>query len=67
MKAMLPNKYPERAYSVEYALKDLDYALELAKLARIELTGAKNARALLDKAAAAGFNQGVFPVIAKVI
>ncbi len=67
LKAMLPNRYPERAYSVEYAIKDLTYALDLAKQARIELTGAKNAKALLDKAAAAGHTQEYFPVIAKLI
>ena len=66
-KAMLPNKYPERAYSVEYALKDLTYALDLAKQAKIELTGAKTAKALLEKAAAAGHTLEYFPVIAKLI
>ena len=28
MKAMLPEEFPERAFSVEYALKDLRYAIE---------------------------------------
>ena len=67
MKAMLPNKFPEKAFSVEYALKDVSYALELAKIARIELTGLKNAKALLEKAAAAGHTTEYFPVIAKII
>jgi 3-hydroxyisobutyrate dehydrogenase-like beta-hydroxyacid dehydrogenase len=67
MKAMLPNKFPEKAFSVEYALKDVGYALELAKLARIDVSGLKNAKALLDKAAAAGHTQEYFPVVAKVI
>jgi 3-hydroxyisobutyrate dehydrogenase-like beta-hydroxyacid dehydrogenase len=67
MKAMVPNKYPERAFSVEYALKDTAYALELAKMARIELTGLQNAKALLDKAAAGGHTTEYFPVIAKLI
>ena len=67
MKAMLPNQFPEKAFSVEYALKDISYALELAKIARIDLTGLKNAKALLDKAAAAGHTAEYFPVIAKII
>ena len=67
MKAMLPNQYPERAFSVEYALKDVSYAMELAKLARIDLTGLKNAKALLEKAAAAGHTAEYFPVVAKVV
>jgi len=67
MKAMVPNQFPERAFSVEYAIKDAGYALELAKMARIELPGLQNAKALLDKAAAAGHTAEYFPVIAKMI
>jgi 3-hydroxyisobutyrate dehydrogenase-like beta-hydroxyacid dehydrogenase len=67
MKSMAPNKFPERAFSVEYALKDAGYALELAKMARIDLTGLKNAKALLEKAAAAGHTTEYFPVIAKMV
>jgi hypothetical protein len=67
MKAMVPNQFPERAFSVEYALKDTAYALELSKMTRIELTGLRNAKALLDKAAAAGHTTEYFPVIAKMI
>ena len=65
--AMLPNKFPEKAFSVEYALKDISYALELAKITRIDLTGLKNAKAALEKAAAAGHTTEYFPVIAKLI
>jgi 3-hydroxyisobutyrate dehydrogenase-like beta-hydroxyacid dehydrogenase len=67
MKAMLPERYPEHAFPVDYALKDAGYALELGKLARVELTGLKNARALLEKAAAAGHAKQYFPVVAKVV
>jgi 3-hydroxyisobutyrate dehydrogenase-like beta-hydroxyacid dehydrogenase len=67
MKAMVPNQFPERAFSVEYALKDTAYALELSKMTRIELSGLKNAKALLEKAASAGHTTEYFPVIAKMI
>ena len=67
MKAMVPNQFPERAFSVEYALKDTAYALELSKMTRIELSGLKNAKALLEKAAAAGHTTEYFPVIAKMV
>lgn len=67
MKAMVPNQFPERAFSVEYALKDTAYALELSKMTRIELTGLQNAKALLEKAAAAGHTTEYFPVIAKMV
>jgi hypothetical protein len=45
----------------------VSYALELAKIARIDLTGLKNAKALLEKAAAAGHTTEYFPVIAKIV
>ncbi|HYX63445.1 MAG TPA: NAD(P)-dependent oxidoreductase [Burkholderiales bacterium] len=67
MKAMLPDQYPRRAFSVAYALKDIGYALELAQQAGVELTGGANARALLERAAAAGHAEEYFPVIAKVL
>ena len=52
---------------MSYALKDIGYALELARLARTELTGAANAKALLERAAAAGHREEYFPVVAEVI
>lgn len=67
MKAMLTGKFPERAYSTLYALKDVRYALELARDAGVELSGASNSRALLKRAAEAGFSEAYFPVLAKVI
>ncbi len=67
MKAMLANRYPERAFSTEYALKDLGYALELAREAGLELSGAANARALLEKSRAAGFGAEYFPALAKIV
>jgi len=67
LKAMVPDSYPERAFSVEYALKDLEYVLEFAKQARAELTGARNAKVLLERAAAAGLGKKYFPVLAKTL
>jgi 3-hydroxyisobutyrate dehydrogenase-like beta-hydroxyacid dehydrogenase len=67
MKAMLRDDSAERAYTVLYALKDLRYALEIARDAGIELSGAYNARALLKRAADAGFGTEYFAALAKVI
>jgi 3-hydroxyisobutyrate dehydrogenase-like beta-hydroxyacid dehydrogenase len=67
MNAMLPDKFPERAYSVEYALKDMSYLLEFAKQARAELSAAKNAVAALERAAAGGNGKKYFPVLAKTL
>jgi len=67
MNAMLPDKFPERAYSVEYALKDMTYLLEFARQARAELSAAKNTIAALERAVAGGNGKKYFPVIAKTI
>src|SRR6202048_4960844 len=40
MKAIVPGNFPERAFSTEYALKDLSYALELADDAGVKIRGA---------------------------
>ncbi len=65
--AMLSDNYPERAFSVEYALKDLAYALEFAKQARAELPGTRLAKALLERAVKAGYGKRYFPVVAKTL
>ncbi|MGH8691562.1 MAG: NAD(P)-dependent oxidoreductase [Burkholderiales bacterium] len=67
MDAMLPDNYPDRAFSVEYALKDLDYALDFARQARAELPGARLTKALLERAVKAGYGKRYFPVIAKTL
>ena len=67
MKAMLADNFPELAYSVDYALKDMGYLLEFAAQARAELTGAKNALAALERAAAGGNGRKYFPVLAKTV
>jgi 3-hydroxyisobutyrate dehydrogenase-like beta-hydroxyacid dehydrogenase len=66
MKALLPGVYPERAFSAEYMLKDVGYALELAASYGLALSGAENARELLEKTIAAGFGAEYFPALAKV-
>src|SRR5438874_2410300 len=67
MKAMLPQNFPERAFSAQYALKDITYALECAAEAGLELAGAELARVRLQQAIARGFGEQYWPVIAKVI
>ena len=66
MKAMLPGEFPDRAFSVRYALKDLAYALDLARDAGIETPGAEAVRALLDRAEEAGDGDRYFPVLSRL-
>jgi hypothetical protein len=67
MKAIVPGVFPERAFSTEYALKDLSYALELAGDAGIKLRGAELIGKILQEAIDAGSGDNYFPVIAKHI
>jgi 3-hydroxyisobutyrate dehydrogenase len=67
MKAIVPGIFPERAFSTEYALKDLSYALELAGDAGIKIRGAELVGKILQEAIDAGSGEAYFPVIAKHI
>ena len=67
MKAMLKGDYPEKAFSSEYALKDIRYALRLAEEGGMFLHGADNAKETLKKAIRAGHGKEYFPALAKVI
>jgi 3-hydroxyisobutyrate dehydrogenase-like beta-hydroxyacid dehydrogenase len=67
MKAMLKGDYPEKAFSSEYALKDMRYALRLAEEAGMFLHGADNAKEIIKKAIRAGYGKEYFPALAKVI
>ena len=67
MKAMMKGDYPERAFSSEYALKDMRYALRLAEEAGLFLSGADNAKEVIKKAIRAGYGKEYFPALAKII
>jgi len=67
MKAIVPGNFPERAFSTEYALKDLSYALELAADAGLRIRGAELMGQVLQEAIDAGSGDNYFPVIAKHI
>jgi 3-hydroxyisobutyrate dehydrogenase-like beta-hydroxyacid dehydrogenase len=67
MRALLPGAFPERAFSVEYMLKDLRYALELARDAGLELRGARTAAACLEEAVAAGHGREYWPALYRMV
>lgn len=67
MKAVIPGQFPERAFSVEYMLKDVTYALELAKSGGIEAKGATLGRDLLVKARDKGYGAQYWPVVSKLM
>jgi 3-hydroxyisobutyrate dehydrogenase len=67
MKHMLPEDYPEGAFSVRYAQKDLSYARDLAKAAGIKARGADLVATLFDEAIASGDGDRYTPVIRKLM
>ena len=67
MKAMVPGNYPLRAFSTRYAMKDLSYALEMAKAAGLDLEGAELTMQRLQRSEAAGYGDDYFPAVRNVI
>jgi 3-hydroxyisobutyrate dehydrogenase len=67
MKSMVPQSFPERAFSVRYAMKDLSYALEMANAAALGVDGARLTMRRLKAAEAAGYGENYHPVMLKVI
>ncbi|NYT84500.1 NAD(P)-dependent oxidoreductase [Pusillimonas harenae] len=66
MKAIAPQNFPEKAFPVSYAKKDLLYAVGLADQVGVDATGAKNLVACFDQAIAAGHGDKYAPAISLV-
>lgn len=66
MKAIVPQAFPERAFPVSYAKKDLEYAVGLADSVGVDATGAKNLVACFEAAIAAGHGDKYAPAISLV-
>ncbi len=67
MNAIVPGEFPERAFSVEYARKDLAYALELARDTGVDAEGARHVDALFAAAIERGWGDAYHPVISRVV
>ena len=67
MKAMLPGVFPERAFSTDYALKDLSYAIQMAEDKGVPALGADVARELMERAKELGYSKEYWPVLIKAI
>jgi hypothetical protein len=67
MKSMLPRVFPERAFSTRYAMKDLSYALEMAREAGVALRGAELTMQRLREAERQGHGDEYHPVVLQVI
>lgn len=67
LKAMLPNIFPERAFSTRYAMKDLSYALAMARECGVDVPGAELTMRRLRDAERAGMGEAYHPVVLRVI
>lgn len=67
MKAIVPGEFPERAFSVQYAFKDLKYALQLAQDTGVPARGAQVVEAWFEQALEAGLGEHYHPVISRLI
>lgn len=66
LKAIVPGDFPLRAFSTEYALKDMSYALELASQGGLRPRGAALVGEILQEAIECGLGDAYFPVIARI-
>lgn len=67
MKSLLPEIYPERAFAVSYAAKDLSYALDMAQEQGVTASGAANVGTRFQDAIAEGYGDLYFPVIRRLL
>jgi 3-hydroxyisobutyrate dehydrogenase-like beta-hydroxyacid dehydrogenase len=66
MKAIAPQQFPEKAFPVTYAKKDISYAVALGEQVGVDPTGARNLMATLEKAIQAGHGEKYAPAISLV-
>jgi len=67
MLSMVKGEFPEDMFSTHYALKDLTYALELAREFRVEANLAKQAERLLRRTIDEGLGEAYFPALYEII
>ena len=67
MKALLPEAHPERAFPASYMLKDLEYALQLARSAGLDLQAAGTARRMLERTVALGLGDAYHTAVLEAV
>lgn len=67
MKALLPETHPEHAFPVTYMMKDVGYALELARSAGLDLLGARSAMELLSTTKELGLGEAYHTAIIEAV
>lgn len=67
MKAMLPRSFPDEAFPTDYALKDVSYALDLARDVGVTADGAQLASDILKRSSDAGNGRAYFPALIRLL
>jgi 3-hydroxyisobutyrate dehydrogenase len=67
LKHLVPQDYPEQAFSVRYAVKDLSYARELAQQSGVSARGADLVAQMFEESIAAGDGERYTPVIRRLM
>jgi len=67
MKALLPESHPERAFPVTYMMKDVGYALDLARSAGLDLAGAGTAFELLKETEKLGLGEAYHTALIEAV
>ena len=67
MKALLPESHPGRAFPVSYMLKDVGYALELARDAGLELQAGGTVKKLLEETVSLGLGDAYHTAIIEAV
>jgi len=67
MKALLPESHPKNAFPVTYMLKDVSYALELARSAGLDLQGGQTAGRLLAETQRLGLGEAYHTAVIEAV
>ena len=67
LKSVAAGEFPKRAFSTEYMLKDITYALQMAQEGGVAAQSAETGRKLLSQAIEEGWKDEYWPVISRII
>ena len=67
VKAMLPGVFPLRAFSINYMIKDMNYALDLAEETGVSVKGGRTTNEVLEEGANGPLAEAYWPAMLAVI
>ena len=67
VKAMLPGVFPLRAFSINYMIKDMKYAIDLAEKTGVDVKGARATNEVLEEGANGPLAEAYWPAMLAVI